>query len=58
MGITKEINGINAYVSNLWNHVGTEWSINLENVNGAVLATGCIGENNQTISGGGRCLNE
>lgn len=47
MGVTKEINGINAYVSNLWNSVGTETQYNLRNITGAVLETGDPGVNNE-----------
>lgn len=47
LGVTKEVNGINTYISNLWNSVGTESGYNLRNITGAVLETGDPGVNNE-----------
>ena len=50
MGVVQEKNGINTYISNLWNSVGTESSYNLQNISGAVIKTGEPGVNNERWS--------
>ncbi len=49
MGKVVETNGVNVYLSNLWNSAqgSIEGNINLRNITGAVLKTGDPGVNNQ-----------